>query len=507
MRYPSSPPLAVRTSEMYSAARACGSFHPMTWVRGVPFTSGSMLSSRTFLSEGTIVQLRSRAANKKMAVPGALFSKLGPTAGMTGSARLVSPASRTCSAAQPTSIRKRSVGPALRFIDEHRAPAQPAPLDRKQRLVRLLQGEERHLAPQGDSRSETEKFADIIPGGIGHARHGFLFPEQGILHRRQRCHMDVGQRKGASRGEVAQCARDELSDMSIDDRALGEGRSPGLRTADPRRAPGTGVPLVGPAAREHLHLAVPVPQYLDADMRRGAESPESHGAASLDARSAQRAISNDARAQQRRHVLIREPRQRECAVRADRHVRREPAVPVPPETREPLAEILPALPAVHAGSAGARNPGHADAPSALASCHTTTHFLNHSDGLMPGNNRPPAQRHVALDKVQVSPADSAITHPKQELTRAWLWSLSLDTCERTPLHRLLPAEHHRAHDMPKATRFLNLDEGHIRAASSPGADSRRRLHTAGPRTTPCNAQAAAGCPSAHGHQRRHPRAQ
>src|SRR3989344_6056313 len=160
MRYSSSPPLAVRTSEMYYAARACGSFHPMTWVRGVPFTSGSMLSSRTFLSEGTIVQLRSRAANKKMAVPGALFSKRGPTAGMTGSARLVSPASRTCSAAQP------------------------APLDRKQRLVRLLQGEERHLAPQGDARSETEKFADIIPGGIGHARHGFLFPEQGILHRR-----------------------------------------------------------------------------------------------------------------------------------------------------------------------------------------------------------------------------------------------------------------------------------------------------------------------------------
>src|SRR3989338_9064135 len=50
---------------------------------------------------------------------------------------------------------------------------------------------------------------------------------------------------------------------------------------------------------------------------------------------------------------------------------------------------------------------------------------------------PPAQRRIAFDKVHASQADSAITKPKHELTRACLWSLSLDTSDRTPLHGLL----------------------------------------------------------------------
>ena len=145
----------------------------------------------------------------------------------------------------------------------------------------------------------------------------------------------------------AQRERDEPAVGGEDDRGVERLGWCGARGAGPRRAELAGERLraVVALARERVDLAVLGARDLDDDVRGRAEAvePEAPGVAAH----AQAAVADEARAQQRRGLVVREPvRDREAEPLVGHGVLGEAAVDVAPGEAGPGAEVLAAAAAV-----------------------------------------------------------------------------------------------------------------------------------------------------------------
>ena len=77
--------------------------------------------------------------------------------------------------------------------------------------------------------------------------------------------------------------------------------------------------------------------------------------------------------------------------------------------------------------------------------------VDDADDLMARDHRHPVRREVALDDVEVRPADGARADPDAELARPGFGVGPFDALERPGVDRRLAAQHHGLHDaLPKA---------------------------------------------------------
>src|SRR5207249_6542133 len=105
-------------------------------------------------------------------------------------------------------------------------------------------------------------------------------------------------------------------------------------------------------ARAHEHLRAAGPRDLDRHAGRRAEAVDAERAARRHGAEAERAVANDARAEQRRHLGVREwARQRIGERLGDDGIIRISAIGVPAREPRALAEVLPAARAIAARAA------------------------------------------------------------------------------------------------------------------------------------------------------------
>jgi hypothetical protein len=177
------------------------------------------------------------------------------------------------------------------------------------------------------------------------------------------------------------------------------------------------------------------------DMRRRAEAVDAEPLGR--AGEAQRAVADEAGAEQRRcSDVVQSRRQRKAIARIGDRVLGIAAVDrIAGETRA-LAEILAPGAAIGARAAGEAEPGHADAHPRLQAAHTLAERLNVADDLMPGNQRQLGFRQLAVDDVEIGAADAASGDAQPHLLRTGLGQRQT-LIEAQPLMRR--REPHRAH--------------------------------------------------------------
>src|SRR5919197_121495 len=170
--------------------------------------------------------------------------------------------------------------------------------------------------------------------------------------------------------------------------------------ADPGGAECGGEVVLGRRAREDAHLAAPVAGHLDRQVGGGAEAEEPDPSARLDPAEPQRAVADDAGAEQGSGVEVGEAvGEREGEVPPGDDLLSVPAVDRPAPELGLFAQVLAPARAEAAPPAGAREPGQ-------------------SHHLMAGNHRPLPHLDVAGHDLQVGAADAAGGHLDDHLAVA-----------------------------------------------------------------------------------------
>src|SRR5436190_2070757 len=182
-------------------------------------------------------------------------------------------------------------------------------------------------------------------------------------------------------------------------------------------------------------------------MRRRTETHQRDSLAGLHLGTAQRAIADHTRAQQRRGLeVVERVRQTHCKrLRHDESIG-VPAVDRPSREVGVLAEVLLAPAAVRARPVGAVEPGDADALADVQLVAAGAEPVDETDGLMPGHDRQVRELEVALDDMEVGATAPARVHADAHLARSGLGHLSLDERERAGSDRRRAPQLDRTHD-------------------------------------------------------------
>ena len=267
----------------------------------------------------------------------------------------------------------------------------------------------------------------------------------------------------------AQRERDEAAVGREDDRGVERLRRRRARRAGPRRAELAGERLrdVVAVARERVDLAALRARDLDEDVRGRTEAVEAE--APRVAAHPQAAVADEARAQQRGGLVVREAvRDREAEPLVGHRVLGEAAVDVAAGEARAGAEVLAAAAAVRALAARPSEPRDADTPAVR---------LDAGDDLVAEDARRMRDVDLAVEEVQVGAADAAGEHPQQELARTRLGHGHL----REPQWRADALEEHRPHAAARVGGHVSeirassgAARGHRRATRRPAGRSRRR---------------------------------
>ena len=233
-------------------------------------------------------------------------------------------------------------------------------------------------------------------------------------------------------------------------------------------------------AREGEDAAPLVQRDLADDVRAGAEAVEPE--ARRIARHAQRAVSDEPGAQQRRRLEVAEAlRQRERVAAVGHGARRVAAVAV--EAREPraLAEVLAPAGAEAARPVGPAQPRDADA-GARRVLGVRARLQHGGDDLVAGDHRQPRAAHLAVADVQVGAAHAAGMDLHEHVARAIGAELGVRQLARLQRAAGL-VEDHRAHRFMIYPRRHGCAHGQLRSrqaqalqwrGSSPRARGRSR---------------------------------
>ncbi len=187
-------------------------------------------------------------------------------------------------------------------------------------------------------------------------------------------------------------------------------------------------------------------RHLDRDERRRAETVEPEPAARLDARPFERAVPDNAAAEQRRcREVVETVGNVQREVGAGRDVGRIPSVGVPTGERGLHAQVLASSAAVRADAARAAEPRDTDAIADAPTLDAGAHRFDPPDDLMTWHDRHLAERDVPFTELQIGPTNAARNHARHDHPRLGPAELDLARLERSGRGRTLPLENHGAH--------------------------------------------------------------
>ena len=150
---------------------------------------------------------------------------------------------------------------------------------------------------------------------------------------------------------------------------------------------------------------------LDDDVRRGAKTIKAQPFARLEVRELQRAVANDAGAEQGRSFQVGEiPGERIGKGGGSHHRFRIAAVGMKAREPRPLAEVFQAFAAVYALPAGRIEPRNAHAVTLAKFVHARAQSVHRADDLMAGDYRKLGKRQIPFHDVQVRMANAAGAH-------------------------------------------------------------------------------------------------
>src|SRR6266508_242375 len=291
-------------------------------------------------------------------------------------------------------------------LQDRRAADFPA-LDAQENLVRLFERKDLRLGADRDARGQFQEFLGVPAGVIGDADDAPLSIEQLVWEGRNRAHVNRVDRQRAAAAEPRQSDRNELPRRREGDRGIQSRAGIVFSAAGPGRSHLDRETPVMLLPREDEDLASPVESGLTCQVRRSSEPEEAQPAARLDTGKTQRPIPDDPRAKERRALQRGEAcRQTVDPLGARHNYLGVAAVPVAPSEGRLLAEVLAPRAAEAADPAGRSHPAHADGIPRRESPDSRSQSDNLPRGLMPGNDGQ-ASRNLALQDVQVRPADAA----------------------------------------------------------------------------------------------------
>ncbi len=315
-----------------------------------------------------------------------------------------------------------------------------------------------------DLRRQTQEIDGILPRQIGDRDELPLLPQEMIGEARNVAHVNAGADDAAALSHRSQRERDERADRCKDDRGVERLRRRLVRAAGPNCAEAVGKGLARriAGAREGEDRAPLPSRDLRHDMRGGAEPVEAEPPAV--AGDHQRAPADEAGAEQRskRHVAAVLAERKGIARIGDRRGR-EAAVPAVAGEERAIAEVFVAARAIGADAAAMAEPRHADALAQAQSHDVAADRIDPADDLVAGDDRHDGIGQLAVDDVQIGPADAAGGDAKADFTGSGKAVRKLRPFES--LTELL--QHHRMH------RILRRGSS---AATAIGDPMRTRSH-------------------------------
>jgi hypothetical protein len=335
------------------------------------------------------------------------------------------------------------------------------------RLVRVGQGERLDVRHDRHLRGQGEELLAVLPRQVGDRADGPLLPEELVRERGDVAHVDPGADDDAAAVERAQGRWNQSADGREDDRRvqrLGRQLVRGARPLDAERARQLlALRVARPGEREHAPPLVP--RDLRDDVRRGAEAVEPEPLAV--AREPERAIADQPGAEERRElqrrVVLRQP---EAVARVGNRKLRVAAVQVVAGEAGAQAEVLAAAAAEAAVAVRPAEPGDADALAGLE-LHPFTRGVHDSDDLMAEDERQLRFGQLAVDDVQVGPADAAGLDANANLAVPGLGVRQLHLLQRPAGN----VEHQRTHGtrvrlrQPRSVRSRLQEEPWSRSAT------------------------------------------
>ncbi len=254
--------------------------------------------------------------------------------------------------------------------------------------------------------------------------------------------MDPGANHDAAFAHRAQRGRHERADRSEDERGVERRRGHLVGASRPPAAEGEREALSLLVARtgEREDLAPLMHRHLGEQVSCGAEAVETEPQPA--AGETERAVADQARAEQRCRGLVGKVLgNREAELRSGGHFLGVSAVTgVAGEDRR-VAQILLAAPAELTDPARSAQPGNPDPLAERELAHSCAELFDRADDLMSGHERQLGLGELAVDDVQVGPADCARPHREPDLARRRLRLGEL----REPQRLAHPLEDHRAH--------------------------------------------------------------
>ena len=272
---------------------------------------------------------------------------------------------------------------------------------------------QRNLGGQG------EEFLAVATREVGDGAERPLLPQDLIGKSGNVAHVNAAAHHRAAAAGRAQGRRHERAAGREDDGGVEFFRWRRVGAPRPRRAERAGKVLSGTVAG--LGKGKDAPALMGGDLaddvRGRAEAVKAQAFRVV--RHAQAAVADEARAKQRRGVLVRigiGNRKAEALVRdgepgiaAVERVAGEPGV---------FAEVFAAGAAVAAGAAGPAQPRNADARAGGKAGRARTVFRHAADDFVPRNERRFRRGQFAVDHVEIGPADGAGADPQQDLAFA-----------------------------------------------------------------------------------------
>src|SRR5215210_8604216 len=333
------------------------------------------------------------------------------------------------------------------FYHQHGRAPDLSSAQRLQGLVRLFEGKRAHLRADGHLRGDGEELLAVLAGKVRDRADGALSPEDLVGEGGYVAHVDAGAHHHPSLRDGPQRDRHQRPDGSEDDRRVELLRRGLTRASGPGGAQ---------LAREALALLVTIPGeredlpalmngHLDDYVGGVAEAVEAEAFGVAD--HGQRAVADQARAQQRRGLKVRillGDREAEAVVgdgvpgvAAVYLVAGEPGV---------VAEVLPVREAVAAATVRVAEPGDADPVTRCEAPDTSSYFLHRADYLVAGDQGQLRVRELPIHHVQIRPAHGAGVDPDQDLLRLRHRGRHLGGPQRLA-H---PVQDHRAHHPPSS---------------------------------------------------------
>src|SRR6266536_6018836 len=303
------------------------------------------------------------------------------------------------------------------------------------------------MRADGDGGGLDQKRLPVLAGVGGHALQGLLPEEVWLVgHGGQIGHVDAGERRRAALVEIAQGDGHERSYGGEDDGGVELDRQGIARRSRPGGAEIEGEPPPGGLAGGDVDGTAPVPSDLQRDVGGRAEAVESEAPASGHPAPPERAIADDAGAEERRGLGVVEQGWNDIGEGFwDAGILGVAAIVGPARVGRVRAEVFAVPGAEAAVTAGRAEPGDPDAVTDPESLGAGTERIHRAHDLMPRDQGQAPLTELALDDMQVGAARAAGSHPHPHFSRSRLGHGPINRYERRSRDGGRSGQHHGAH--------------------------------------------------------------